>query len=357
MVRSPVLLALVSLIISGSVDGKVYHRTQKTCAPTSTSVNPFTQTKTATRTATIIKHTSTGKVPPSSRIGSATVSDNGPEETGIYIPPGDIRVNQLFPVAVKSSALSWSTSNIVDNNLPLSDSTLKVSRVTRGTSHPVVKSPDGKTAMQAFFPKGSVEPGDTPYGGFSFYAYGPIDLTKGTEILFSYSVYFEPGFQFNMGGKLPGLYGGSSDGVAVSCSGGRKDNNCFSLRLMWRTGGEAELYAYLPPGEPANEKICHGSCPYGASVGRGKFKWQTGKWNTIAERVKLNDVGKANGEVEIYYGGKSVILLTGVVIRTSENSLVRGLQMQTFFGGHTRIWGSPKDQSAYFADFSAAVIA
>ena len=81
----------------------------------------------------------------------------------------------LFPVAVQSS---WTTSTLADSSLPLSDKTLRPSRVTHGTTHDVVKAPDGKLAMEAIFLKGSVSPGKTPYGGFSFYAYGASDLTK-----------------------------------------------------------------------------------------------------------------------------------------------------------------------------------
>ena len=59
------------------------------------------------------------------------------------------------------------------------------------------------------------------------------------------------------------------------------------------------------------------------------------QWNTVAERVKLNDVGQANGEVEIWFNGKSVINLTGIVLCISEECSLRGLQCQTFFGGKT----------------------
>lgn len=62
---------------------------------------------------------------------------------------------------------------------------------------------------------GSLDPGSTPLGGFSFYTPGPrlhdgtsqplLDFKKGREITFSYSIFFEPGYAFNLGGKLPGL--------------------------------------------------------------------------------------------------------------------------------------------------------
>lgn len=39
-----------------------------------------------------------------------------------------------------------------------------------------------------------------------------------------------------MGGKLPGLYGGKK-----GCSGGDTAEDCFSSRLMFRTGGMGEV--------------------------------------------------------------------------------------------------------------------
>lgn len=52
----------------------------------------------------------------------------------------------------------------------------------------------------------------------------------------AYSVFFPVGFNFVKAGKLPGLYGGRT-----GCSGGSAAENCFSSRLMWRTGGKGEV--------------------------------------------------------------------------------------------------------------------
>jgi hypothetical protein len=59
--------------------------------------------------------------------------------------------------------------------------------------------------MKAHYPKGSYTFTHTPLGGISFYASGPIDLTKAKEATFGYSVFFGDGFDFQKGGKLPGL--------------------------------------------------------------------------------------------------------------------------------------------------------
>jgi hypothetical protein len=218
--------------------------------------------------------------------------------------------------------------------------------------------------MQAVYSKGSYALKTSPAGGLSFYAQGPknVDLSTAKEATFGYSVFFEKGFDFNRGGKLPGIYGGNSDGEALGCSGGRRDTGCFSARLMWRRGGAGELYTYLPPGLKGNNDVCHikplSECnpTYGASIARGSYKWTPGQWNTVSERVKLNDVGKANGEIELFVGGKSIINVKGLTLRDSAAGRMRGIQMQSFFGGHDSDWASPKDQKAYFSDFSVAIL-
>jgi hypothetical protein len=72
---------------------------------------------------------------------------------------------------------------------------------------------------------------------------------------------------------------------------------------------------------------------YGASIGRGSFKFTPGKWTTISQRVRLNDVGYHNGQVEVFADGESVISLKGIKLRKYDEGRIRGIFMQTFFGG------------------------
>jgi hypothetical protein len=84
------------------------------------------------------------------------------------------------------------------------------------------------------------------------------------------------------------------------------------------------------------------------------------------------------GEIELYVDGKSVISVSGLILRDQEgaDARIKGLHFETFFGGtatsalspclssisnavlagHTPDWASPKDQKAWFADISAAII-
>ena len=133
--------------------------------------------------------------------------------------------------------------------------------------------------------------------------------------------------------------GGNSDDEAVSCSGGRRDQGCFSARFMWRREGAGELYTYLPPGIDANTKVCsvppESDCndTFGQSVGRGSFSFTPGTRTTIGQRVRLNDPGAENGELELFVNGKSMFSVTGLVLANTDAGRIRGIQMQSFFGG------------------------
>ncbi|KAI0034992.1 hypothetical protein K488DRAFT_76891 [Vararia minispora EC-137] len=280
-------------------------------------------------------------------------------------------LSALFPVSyTSSSSSSFSTCPSAPNALPLSDATLRPQAVMSSLSHAYVQSPgaNSRLAMRAHYPAGSVALGHGKPGGISFYAPGPasVDWTNAKEVTFGYSVMFGSGFDFNLGGKLPGLYGGVDANTARSCSGGRRDPSCWSTRLMFRQNGQGELYTYIPysASYPANLAQCaqnaHSDCTnaYGASVGRGAFSFVPGEWTQVAMRLRLNDAGSANGEIEVWAAGVSVISATGLVISPyagGQRSVFRGIMMQTFFGGHEAQWASPKDQDAYFADFSVVI--
>jgi hypothetical protein len=77
----------------------------------------------------------------------------------------------------------------------------------KALTHTYMSAPDGKQAMRATYPQGSYTFTHTPQGGLSFYAPGPhsLDMTTAKTLTLGYSVFFEKGFDFNMGGKLPGL--------------------------------------------------------------------------------------------------------------------------------------------------------
>ncbi|KAI0062026.1 hypothetical protein BV25DRAFT_1870500 [Artomyces pyxidatus] len=323
----------------------------------------------ATGTSTSTRKPSTTTKSKGKETTSSTLSISLPPPTSTSTSPTDVNglLKALFPVSEPSS--SWTTVEGAPGALPLSDATLDPVKVVKGVTHNYVESPgpNPKLSMQAHYPQGSWTFSNSPRGGFSLYSLGPsaVNLTQAKEATFGYSVMFPAGFEYNMGGKMPGLFGGDSFEVAATCSGGSRSDACFSARLMWRTNGAGELYTYLPPyTDPrftANEAQCNvppvSECnpTYGASVGRASFYFTSGAWTTVSQRVRLNDVGQANGELELFVNGQSVVNVGGLILRARDAGRIQGMQLQTFFGGHTKPYASPKDQDVYFSDFSVAI--
>ncbi|KAJ7464742.1 polysaccharide lyase family 14 protein [Mycena galericulata] len=224
-------------------------------------------------------------------------------------------------------------------------------------------------AWEAFYPNGSINPSGSIAGGFGFYLFGPPSfasrLEGATHVILSYRMMLQNDWEWVKGGKLPGIFGGEGN-FSYACTGGRQENRsqCFNIRPMWRSKGQGELYTYLPL-TPSNRErllavppLSEQNAQYGLSVGRNAFQFDpaVGKWISLAFRVKLNAVGSEDGELELWVDGKSVINVSGLTFRNSEQSRIKGGHFQTFFGGHTDDWASPKDQRAWFADLSGVII-
>ncbi|BGP37717.1 hypothetical protein JCM10449v2_001634 [Rhodotorula kratochvilovae] len=182
---------------------------------------------------------------------------------------------------------------------------------------------DSGAALQVAYPAGSRNPSSSPVGGMGFYT-SKIDVSQATNVSFSYSVFFEDGFNFVKGGKLPGLYGGKS-----ACSGGSTAENCFSARIMFRQGGKGELYLYAPR-EKQVDALCelgplsYCNSVYGMSIGRGSWTFKTGEWTDIRQDIWLNTPGVADGGFNIWINGELVLSSSQVYYRNSAVGLISG---------------------------------
>ena len=115
----------------------------------------------------------------------------------------------------------------------------------------------------------------------------------------SYKVFFEPGFDFAKGGKLPGLAARAFDSGCTEDGSSKRSGDNWSVRLMWRANGRVELYSYdqsRPSGSCGiNTLIDHvaGEPPYEVPgqipAGSTKFRFTPNVWYTITLGVKVND--------------------------------------------------------------------
>ncbi|KAG6826388.1 hypothetical protein H0H92_015998 [Tricholoma furcatifolium] len=176
------------------------------------------------------------------------------------------------------------------------------------SSYPKAKSHTtwdvSQSAIQILYPEGSINPAQRPVGGAQFYAV-PIDITSARSVSLEYSAFFPADFDWVLGGKMPGLYGGH-----VGCSGGSAALDCWSTRLMWRQEGKGELYLYAAK-DKQTEALCNDpqsvcDATYGFSVGRGSYTWAAGAWTTVRQTVTLNTPGKQNGQFALDVNGVRV---------------------------------------------------
>lgn len=193
--------------------------------------------------------------------------------------------------------------------------------------------------LRVRYPEDSINFGsaddDTPLGGAAFYA----PFATAEALCLHYRVRFEEDFEFNKGGKLPGLYAGEAPSGGEKVSG----DDGWSIRLMWRKEGEGELYEYI-----YNKKG-----KYGLSAGRGSFTFPRGRWVEVDLEVVVNDPGERNGQARLWIDGRPVIEQHDIVYATEDEDEPQeaGLMFSTFFGGSGRSWASPQDQHVDFADF------
>ncbi|KAI0792652.1 hypothetical protein C8Q75DRAFT_731275 [Abortiporus biennis] len=322
---------------------------------------------TATASATETSKSSTVK---STATSDKTSSSDAAKPTSSSKPSSSGLPSGLFPVQDVLDFYSSSDEVSGDNHFDLdSDESIGATKILSALPREYVDF-QGKKALRSHFAKGAydLKTGDVPTGGLSFYATGPKNggdiLKSATEATFGYSVFFTDGFKFNLGGKMPGLFGGQTFDISTSCSGGRRDDACWSGRFMFRPNGQGELYTYLPPKFDVNQAFCdedgsHCNDVFGASIGRGEFTWPTGEWFAISQRVKLNSFKNgqpvADGEIEMFANGESKKLVKNLILSNTEEGGFQGLQFQNFFGGHEEEWASPQSQDIYFADISVAV--
>jgi hypothetical protein len=114
----------------------------------------------------------------------------------------------------------------------------------------------------------------------------------------SYDVYFEPGFDFAKGGKLPGLASANFDSGCTDDGSAKRQTTNWSERVMWRENGRVELYSYdqsRPSGNCGIDELVDaqpGDAAYEypeVVPGDTKFRFKAGVWYTVTISVAVND--------------------------------------------------------------------
>ncbi|KAJ3821635.1 hypothetical protein F5880DRAFT_1580610 [Lentinula raphanica] len=275
--------------------------------PTSTSTIEVVVTQTVLPSSVVLGTTTT--------IETVTITPStSPTPTQATTWTAPAQMTDLSAFNITNFAGGSQNLRIVDN-LSANDSSqpsdvseavsLEVSDDYTSSNDSLIVSTNATSALQILYPENSIDPAQKPQGGAEFYAV-PLDITQARNVTLEYSVFFPEEFDWVLGGKLPGLYGGHQ-----GCSGGDAALDCFSTRLMWRSDGKGELYLYAPK-DKQTESLCNNSqsvcdAAYGLSIGRGSFVFAPGNWTTVRQTVTLNTPGQQDGCFTLDVNGQRVI--------------------------------------------------
>ncbi|KAJ8663865.1 hypothetical protein O0I10_000140 [Lichtheimia ornata] len=242
---------------------------------------------------------------------------------------------------------NWGVNN--NNFYGNSDVSFESDPITNNASQTVMSvlyaagsySPSGKHAKDGSL--GGAEFNAAPFGGASY-----------DSALLSYDLAFAENFNWVLGGKLPGIYGGADD---EGCSGGNQadGSNCFSMRLMWREGGGGEAYAYLPDNSICGKSNTVCNDEYGISFSRGVIRFKTNEWTKLEIYVKINNATESNGILQVWQDGSLVINQQTLKYRTTNAIAATSIMFSTFFGGGDTKYATSVDTFTYYKNIEFSV--
>lgn len=210
---------------------------------------------------------------------------------------------------------------------------------------------EGGRSLRLLYPQGSVGAVGNAGGGAEW----RMDLGQSyDELYMGYRIRFGAGFDFVLGGKLPGLAGG------IGNTGGNVPNGYdgWSARMMWRTNGSAGSNTN---GDTANavQYLYHPDQP---GTWGENLRWDDGpngqwaelesdRWYHFEHRVVMNTPGQYNGEIQAWLDGELVMEEYGLRFRDVSTFGIDELLFSTFFGGGSAIWAPSQDEFVFYDDF------
>jgi hypothetical protein len=162
------------------------------------------------------------------------------------------------------------------------------------------------------------------------------------ELYMTYEFEFANGFDFVLGGKLPGLSGrpGSTGSHADGCNPQGQDGG-FSARMMFRPDGKLEGYFYHED-QP-------GSCGHQIAFTDGDdiFKVRNGTKYLMEIRVVMNTAGNRDGIVEVKINGIQVLRKANFRFSNNASHGINHKFIQMWHGGNSSSW-APSQDSVFF---------
>lgn len=204
--------------------------------------------------------------------------------------------------------------------------------------------------LQLKYPKGCVGPNDNDTPACAGQIIQPLPRTADT-MWNAYDIFFEDGFEFQLGGKLPGLCGGKCyTGNAMPQTG-----DGWSARIMWRKGGNAVQLIYFMG--QASEYGDDFKWDLGGTQTQKQFT--TGIWHRIVNKVTMNTIstpgnGDKNGRVQAWLDGELALDIDTLRLRDYDTVHVDKFYLSTFHGGSSAEWAPTHDCFIRFDNFAVS---
>ncbi|WLT30381.1 putative Ig domain-containing protein [Geothrix sp. PMB-07] len=207
------------------------------------------------------------------------------------------------------------------------------------------ESYEGGRSLKIWYPAGqfgTAGPGGAGGGGVWNTQFGAGGALQSFEELYvAYRVKFQSGFDFVKEGKMRGLAGGARN------DGGHKPNDSdgFSVRLIWKAGGQLKEYVYHP-----DQAGVYGD-ELAWMVNGAPVVFTPGTWYWIEHRVKMNAPGQHDGIVQGWIDGKLAFDRRDFRFRDTPAFGIDAFQFSTFFGGSDATYATKKEEAAFNDDF------
>lgn len=290
------------------------------------------------------------------------VDESAPQETGDESTAHAIGGRALKRGYDLARAQSQELLRADFNNLPASASPISPANFQAalgGTKHPDTNQYDDtyitqddaahgnviRTHLDARTIRGSHGP-DVNHGVVLYIAITPTD-----HACMQYDIKFSNGFDFDMGGKLPGLEGvyGTTTPSAPSGGSGPLDY-AWSGRMMW-----IDPDGTTRTQDPSNTAVSYMYHPRQAGANGDNVRWNktfiSGQWHTVKQCYTMNTPGQANGVLEAWFDGVKVVDNHQFVYRndstTGRDLHISHIAWEIFRGGDIDEWMSLQSGEIY----------
>jgi len=204
--------------------------------------------------------------------------------------------------------------------------------------------------LQLKYPKGCVGPNDNDTPACAGQIIQPLVKTADT-MWSAYDIFFEDGFEFQLGGKLPGLCGGKCyTGNAMPETG-----DGWSARIMWRKDGNAVQLIYFM----GQESVYGDDFKWDLNGTIPQKKFTTGTWHRIVNKVSMNTIaspgnGDKNGRVQTWFDGELALDVDTLRLRDYDTVKVDKFYLSTFHGGSSAEWAPTHDCFIRYDNFTVS---